>query len=323
MSTKESKSDRVTRLFERKVLLDELDLEDLKFVSLHIQQAYIHTNLKGAKKAKGDTKPNAFFQFRSALTDKVKELDLPYAPTWLSQFAGYLYTNKNWKEDTDKLEDEEELTRLHGRFAAKNPIPEKKAKAAKAAAADDSEDEAPKAKKAAKKVPVDSEDDEPAVRPGSAKRTDEEEEPAPKPKPKSKSKTAPKKEVKADSEDEEEEEKEAPKPKPAAKTAPKKEVKADSEDEEEEEKEAPKPKPAAKTAAKVARSETASQGRAATVRMTPEGGGEVQTINGKEYYTAQEDGKLKVWTIKNGHGDEFVGFYNFKTKEIDTEEDEE
>lgn len=281
MSTKESKADRVTRLFEEKVVLDELDLEDLKFVSLHIQQAYIHTNLKGAKKAKGDSKPNAFFQFRSALTEKVKELDLPSAPTWLSQFAGYLYTNKNWKEDTDKLEDEDELIRLHERFAAKNPIPEKKAKAKKAAA-DDSEDEAPKAKKAAKKVPVDSED--------------EEEEPAPKPK----AKAAPKPKAKADSEDEEEE---APKPKPKAKKE------APSSGATAEEEEVPKPKPKAKPAPKV--------------RMTPEGGGEVQTINGKEYYTAQDEGKLKVWTAKDGHGDEYVGVYNFKTKEIDTEEEDE
>jgi len=311
MSTKESKSDRVTRLFERKVLLDELDLDDLKFVSLHIQQAYIHTNLKGAKKAKGESKPNAFFQFRSALTDKVKELDLPSAPTWLSQFAGYLYTNKNWKEDTDKLEDEDELTRLHERFAAKNPIPEKKAKAAKAAkaTADSEDEEAPKTKSKAKKVPVDSED--------------EEEEPAPKPKPLARStsepkpaaKATPKKEVKA-----EEEEEEAPKPlarstsepKPAAKATPKKEVKAEEEDEE-----APKP---------LARSTSEPKPKAKVtpkVRMTPIGGGEVQTINGKEYYTAQEDGKLKVWTVKDGNGDDFVGSYNFKTKEIDTEEDDD
>ena len=278
MSTKESKSDRVTRLFERKVVLDELDLEDLKFVSLHIQQAYIHTNLKGAKKAKGDSKPNAFFQFRSALTDKVKELDLPSAPTWLSKFAGYLYTNKNWKEDTDKLEDEDELTRLHERFAAKNPIPEKKAKAAKAAVADDSEDEAPKAKKAAKKVPVDSEDEE---------------------EPKPKAKTAPKKEVKVEESEAEEE------PKPKAKTAPKKEVKVEESEAEEE----PKPKAKAKVAPKV--------------RMTPIGGGEVQTINGVEYFTAQDKGKLKVWTPKDGEGDEYVGVYNFLTKEIDTEEEED
>jgi len=279
MSTKESKSDRVTRLFERKVLLDELDLDDLKFVSLHIQQAYIHTNLKGAKKAKGESKPNAFFQFRSALTDKVKELDLPSAPTWLSQFAGYLYTNKNWKEDTDKLEDEDELTRLHERFAAKNPIPEKKAKAAKAAkaTADSEDEEAPKTKSKAKKVPVDSED--------------EEEEPAPKPKPLARSTSE---------------------PKPAAKATPKKEVKAEEEDEE-----APKP---------LARSTSEPKPKAKVtpkVRMTPIGGGEVQTINGKEYYTAQEDGKLKVWTVKDGNGDDFVGSYNFKTKEIDTEEDDD
>jgi len=279
MSTKESKSDRVTRLFERKVLLDELDLDDLKFVSLHIQQAYIHTNLKGAKKAKGESKPNAFFQFRSALTDKVKELDLPSAPTWLSQFAGYLYTNKNWKEDTDKLEDEDELTRLHERFAAKNPIPEKKAKAAKAAkaTADSEDEEAPKTKSKAKKVPVDSED--------------EEEEPAPKPKSLARSTSE---------------------PKPAAKATPKKEVKAEEEDEE-----APKP---------LARSTSEPKPKAKVtpkVRMTPIGGGEVQTINGKEYYTAQEDGKLKVWTVKDGNGDDFVGSYNFKTKEIDTEEDDD
>ena len=285
MSTKESKSDRVTRLFEHKVKLDDLDLDDLKFVSLHIQQAYIHTNLKGAKKAKGDSKPNAFFEFRAALASKVKELDLPHSATWLSQFAGYLYTNKNWKEDTDKLEDEDELTRLHERFAAKNPIPEKKAKAApkKAAAADDSEDEAPKAKKAAKKVPVDSEDDEPVVRPGSAKRTDEEEVVEVKAKP-------------------------TPKPKAAAKATPKKVVKEESEDEVEVVEVKPTPKPKAKAPA---------------VRMTPEEGGEVQIIKGKEYYTAQVDGKLNVWTVKDGAGGDHVGIYNFKTKEIETDEDME
>ena len=310
MSTKESKSDRVTRLFERKVLLDELDLDDLKFVSLHIQQAYIHTNLKGAKKAKGDSKPNAFFEFRAALASKVKELDLPSSATWLSQFAGYLYTNKNWKEDTDKLEDEDELTRLHKRFAEKNPIPEKKAKAApkKAAAADDSEDEeAPKAKSKAKKVPVDSED----------------EEEAPKPTPKPAAKAAPKKVVKEESEDEvvEVKAKPTPKPKPAPKAAPKK---AEVVVEEESEAEVVEVKPAPKAKAPaVARSETASQGRAATVRMTPEQGGEVQTIKGKEYYTAQVDGKLNVWTVKDGAGGDHVGIYNFKTKEIDTDEDME
>ena len=321
MSTKESKSDRVTRLFEHKVKLDDLDLDDLKFVSLHIQQAYIHTNLKGAKKAKGDSKPNAFFEFRAALASKVKELDLPHSATWLSQFAGYLYTNKNWKEDTDKLEDEDELTRLHERFAAKNPIPEKKAKAApkKAAAADDSEDEAPKAKKAAKKVPVDSEDDEPVVRPGSAKRTDEEEvvEVA-------RSETASQGRgatVKA-----------KPTPKPAAKAAPKKVVKEESEDEVVETKPTPKPKPAPKKAEVVIVEESddevvevkpAPKAKAPAVRMTPEEGGEVQTIKGKEYYTAQVDGKLNVWTVKDGAGGDHVGIYNFKTKEIDTDEDME
>lgn len=292
MSTKESKSERVTRLFERKVLLDELDLDDLKFVSLHIQQAYIHTNLKGAKKTKGDSKPNAFFEFRAALASKVKELDLPHSATWLSQFAGYLYTNKNWKEDTDKLEDEDELTRLHERFAAKNPIPEKKAKAApkKAAAADDSEDEAPKAKSKAKKVPVDSEDEEEVV------------------------------EVKP-----------TPKPKPAAKAAPKKVVKAESEDEVET-KPTPKPKPAPKKAEVVIVEESedevvevkpAPKAKAPAVRMTPEEGGEVQIIKGKEYYTAQVDGKLNVWTVKDGAGGDHVGIYNFKTKEIETDEDME
>jgi hypothetical protein len=309
MSTKESKSDRVTRLFEHKVKLDDLDLDDLKFVSLHIQQAYIHTNLKGAKKAKGDSKPNAFFEFRAALASKVKELDLPHSATWLSQFAGYLYTNKNWKEDTDKLEDEDELTRLHERFAAKNPIPEKKAKAApkKAAAADDSEDEAPKAKSKAKKVPVDSEDDEPVVRPGSAKRTDEEEVVEVKAKP-------------------------TPKPKPAAKAAPKKVVKEESEDEVEVVEVKPTPKPKAKKAEVVVVEESddevvevkpAPKAKAPAVRMTPEEGGEVQIIKGKEYYTAQVDGKLNVWTVKDGAGGDHVGIYNFKTKEIDTDEDME
>jgi hypothetical protein len=306
MSTKESKSDRVTRLFEHKVKLDDLDLDDLKFVSLHIQQAYIHTNLKGTKKAKGDSKPNVFFEFRAALADKVKELDLPSSATWLSQFAGYLYTNKNWKEDTDKLEDEDELTRLHERFAAKNPIPEKKAKAApkKAAVADDSEDdEAPKAKKAAKKVPVDSEDEEEVV----------EVKAKPTPKPKPAAKAAPKKVAV-----EEEEEEEAPKPKPKAKPAPTareaSNKKAAVEVEEEEEVVEVKPAP-------LARSTSEPKAKAPAVRMTPEQGGEVQIIKGKEYYTAQVDGKLNVWTVKDGAGGDHVGIYNFKTKEIDTDEE--
>lgn len=309
MSTKESKADRVERLFERKVKLDDLELDDLKFISLHIQQAYIHTNLKGAKKAKGDTKPNAFFDFRSALTTKLKELDLPTAPTWLSKFAGYLYTNKNWKEDADKLEDEEELTRLHTRFAAKEPIPEvkeKKAKAKKVSTYDDSEEEDEAPKKATKaKVVVDSEDEEEAPL---ARSTSE-------PKPKPAAKAAPKKATKAkveveveDSEDEVVEVKPAPKPTPKAKAAPKKEVVEVEEEDEEvvEVKPTPKPTPKAKA-----------------VRMTPEEGGEVQIIKGKEYYTAQVDGKLNVWTVKDGAGGDHVGIYNFKTKEIDTDEDME
>jgi hypothetical protein len=293
MSTKESKADRITRLFERKVILDELDMEDLIFITVHIQQGYVAKSVsRSGKKAKSSGEGTSWTKFKKVLNAQLDALSLPWELMWASSFASYLYTNKNWKEDTDKLEDEEEVTRLYHRFTEKNPLPEKKEKK--------------EGKVVVKKVVSDSEDDEPAVRPGSAKQTDE----VPK-------KVTPKKVAKkvvSDSEDDS----------TARETSSKKETKKKVVEESDKEDDEPQVRPgSAKRTDEEVPKKVTKKVKPAPIRMTPEGGSEIQTIKGVEYRTFQEDGKLKVWTIVEGEDGEEVGVYNFKTKEIDTEEESE
>ncbi len=121
-----------------------------------------------------------------------------------------------------------------------------------------------------------------------------------KPKPKPKSTKAKAKAALSESESEEEEK---PKPKPAKKEKAK--AKVESEDEEEEK---PKPKPAKKEA---------------KVVLPDAGKTKVQAIKGKDYFTANVEGTLWVYELKeDGTGGEAVGQYDFETKKIAKEEED-
>ncbi len=121
----------------------------------------------------------------------------------------------------------------------------------------------------------------------------------PKPKPKSTGAKAPKAKAKAKAAlTESESEEEKPKPKPA-----KAKAKVESEDEEEEK---PKPKPAKKEA---------------KVVLPDAGKTKVQAIKGKDYFTANVEGTLWVYELKeDGTGGEAVGQYDFETKDFAKEE---
>ena len=125
----------------------------------------------------------------------------------------------------------------------------------------------------------------------------------------------PKKVVAPDSEDEAE----AKPTTGGAKVKSKAKVVVDSEAEEEEE--APKPKPAPKVVPKV----PTKAKKEAELKTPPKEGGLVQTIKGKELYTALVEEQIHVWLAKDGEADvdNYLGIYNPKSKEIEAAEEEE
>ena len=192
MSTnKETIAEKRERLFNQPVTVSELSDADKVFMIEELQGQFNKIALgKGSKSKSADGEKkvaNDYIKtFQPAVHAKIEALKLASGGSWAASFAGYLWSSKGYKEDPSKLEDDDEFIRLHKRYAEKEPIPAPKAKAKKTAVkkvvAPDSEDESePKTTGGAKaKAVVDSEDDEPEVRPGSAKRSDESE---PKPKP--------------------------------------------------------------------------------------------------------------------------------------------
>ena len=141
------------------------------------------------------------------------------------------------------------------------------------------------------------------------------EEEAPKPKPKAKAKAVKPKKEEAKAVDLSDSEEEAPKPKAKAVKPKKEEAKAvdlsDSEEEAPKPKEEEKPKPKAKKAKE--------EGPV----LPTNGKGLPQMIGDTHYYTANVEGELAVYKLKeDGTGGEGLGIYNFTTKKIETEEEE-
>ena len=287
-STKESKKEYEERLYNtkpKKMTWDEL--QDL--------QAFIAKNNKSSgKPRKSSTRaPSVWNIFMGDVGKRLAKLEIKGNAL---KFSSFLKTHGHYPSDTLEEVSDKELKKLFKTFLA--------------------EDEAKASAQALnKKAAADSDSDSSS---DSESSDSEEEKPKPKPaKAKAKAKAA-----LSESESEEEKPKpvkkeEKPKTKPSAQAPNKKEkVKAvDLSDEEEEEKpkpsaQAPTPKPKAKKEAKVA---------------LPEAGKtKVQAIKGKDYFTANMEGTLWVYELKeDGTGGEAVGVYDFETKDIAKEEEED
>lgn len=202
------------------------------------------------------------------------------------KFSSYLKEQGVYPSESLEELSDKELKKHFKVFTVQQEAKEKEEAAAKAAAESDSDSDS-----------SDSDSDS----------SDSEDE-KPKPKAKSSGAKAPKAKAKAalsESESEEEE-----KPKPKAKSAPKaKKEKAKAVDLSDEEEEKPKPKPK-------------KEAKKEKVVLPEAGKTKVQAIKGKDYFTANVDGTLWVYELKeDGTGGEAVGQYDFETKDFANEEE--
>lgn len=196
------------------------------------------------------------------------------------KFSSYLKEQGHYPSDSLEELSDKEFKKLFKAFTIHQEAKEKEAAAAKAAVESDSDSDSDSS---ASDSSSDSEDEKPT------------------PKPKSTGAKAPKAKAKAKAALSEDEEEEEEKPKAKAKPAKAKakaKVESESEDEEEEK---PKAKPA----------------KEAKVVLPDAGKTKVQAIKGKDYFTANVEGTLWVYELKeDGTGGEAVGQYDFETKKI-------
>jgi hypothetical protein len=287
-TTKENKKELEVRLYNtkpKKMTYDELQT----LVGLIAK----NNKTSGKPKKTSTRAPSAWNIFMADVGKLLKEKEIKGNAL---KFSSYLkekgvYPSESLEELSDK-----EVKKHFKAFTAQQEAKEKEEAAAKAAAesdsdsdssasdSSDSEEEKPKPSAQAPK---------PKPKPTKAKAKaalseSESEEEKPKPKP------APKKE-KAEEEE---------KPKPKAK---KEKVKAVDLSDDDEEEEKPKPKP-----------------KKEKVALPDAGKTKVQAIKGKDYFTANVDGTLWVYELKeDGTGGEAVGVYDFETKDFAKEEEEE
>ncbi len=286
-TTKESKKDYEERLYNTKPKkMTWIELQDLmRFIA--------ENNKSGKPRGSSERAPTDWTTFMSTVSGRLTSLGVK---TGAMKFASYLkalghYPSEELKELSDK--DLKKLLKAHLQAEAEKPPQEKTKTKAKAKA----------------KVSLDSDSDSDS--------DSSSEEEAPKPKPKTtggaKAAKAPKAKVLDLSDDDEEE---APKAKPK-KESPKPKAEAKEASDSEEEKPKPKPKEEApKPKAKKAKEEGPT--------LPTNGKGLVQMIGDTHYYTANVEGELAVYELKeDGTGGEGLGIYNFTTKKIEAEEEDE
>jgi hypothetical protein len=287
-TTKESKKDYEERLFNTKPKkMTWIELQDLmRFIA--------ENNKSGKPRGSSERAPTDWTTFMSTVSGRLTSLGVK---TGAMKFASYLkalghYPSEELKELSDK--DLKKLLKAHLQAEEEKPPQEKTKTKAKAKA----------------KASLDSDSDSDS--------DSSSEEEAPKPKPKAKTTGGAKAKAKVVDLSDSEEEEEKPKPKPKAKAKAKAvEAKAVdlSDSEEEEEKPKPKEEEKPKTKAKKAKEEGPT--------LPTNGKGLVQMIGDTKYYTANVEGELAVYTLKeDGTGGEGLGIYNFTTKKIETEEEE-
>ncbi len=149
--SKETVVEKYERLFESPIVLKDLSDLELCFIAQKILEKRVTGALKKGvassevkeSKVKSDSsKRTAWTSFRALVSAKLTELHLAQASTWLVSFSGYLWTDKNFKADPEKLNDDEKMKHLYHRFVVEknNPVPVKGDK--KKVVAPDSENEA-------------------------------------------------------------------------------------------------------------------------------------------------------------------------------------
>jgi DNA mismatch repair ATPase MutL len=307
-TTKENKKELEARLYNtkpKKMTYDELQT----LVGLIAK----NNKTSGKPKKTSTRAPSVWNIFMADVGKLLKEKEIKGNAL---KFSSYLKEQGRYPSDSLEELSDKEFKKLFKAFTIYQEAKDKEAAAAKAAAESDSDSSSDSSDSDSS----DSEDEKPKPKPKSTgakapkakakakaalSESESEEEEKPKPKP---SAQAPNKKEKAkakvESEDEEEE-----KPKPKAK---KEKVKAvDLSDEEEEE----KPKPSAQAPNKPAKE--------AKVVLPDAGKTKVQAIKGKDYFTANVEGTLWVYELKeDGTGGEAVGQYDFETKKIAKEEED-
>jgi hypothetical protein len=317
-TTKESKKDYEERLFNTKPKkMTWIELQDLmRFIA--------ENNKSGKPRGSSERAPTDWTTFMSTVSGRLTSLGVK---TGAMKFASYLkalghYPSEELKELSDK--DLKKLLKAHLKAEEEKPPQEKtktKAKAKAKASLDSdsdsdsdssSEEEAPKpkakttggAKAKAKTKVVDL--------------SDSEEDEAPKAKPK---KETPKPKAKVvDLSDSEEE---APKAK-SKKESPKPKAEPKEEEPKEEEKPKTKVRNATHSSPEEPSVPKAKKAKEEGPTLPTNGKGLVQMIGDTKYYTANVEGELAVYTLKeDGTGGEGLGIYNFTTKKIETEEEEE
>jgi hypothetical protein len=322
-TTKENKKELEARLYNtkpKKMTYDELQT----LVGLIAK----NNKTSGKPKKTSTRAPSVWNIFMADVGKLLKEKEIKGNAL---KFSSYLKEQGVYPSDSLEELSDKEFKKLFKAFTIYQEAKDKEAAAAKAAAESDSDsssdssdsDAPPKGRLARSSTASDSSDSE-----------DEK----PKPKPKSTGAKAPKAKAKAKAalSESESEEEEKPKPKPSAQAPNKKEkakAKVESEDEEEEkpkpkakkekvkavdlsdEEEEEKPKPSAQAPNKPAKE--------AKVVLPDAGKTKVQAIKGKDYFTANVEGTLWVYELKeDGTGGEAVGQYDFETKKIAKEEED-
>jgi len=309
-TTKENKKELEARLYNtkpKKMTYDELQT----LVGLIAK----NNKTSGKPKKTSTRAPSAWNIFMADVGKLLKEKEIKGNAL---KFSSYLKEQGVYPSDSLEELSDKEVKKLFKAFTVHQEAKEKEAAAAKAAAESDSDSSSDSSASASDSS--DSEEEKPKPKPkptptkAKAKKeakaalseAEAEEEEKPKPKP---AKAKAKAKAKVESEDEEEEK---PKPSAQAPKAKKEKVKAvDLSDEEEEE----KPKPSAQAPVK--------KEKEAKVVLPEAGKTKVQAIKGKDYFTANVEGTLWVYELKeDGTGGEAVGQYDFETKKIAKEEED-
>jgi hypothetical protein len=203
-NTKETAAEKLERLMNQPITINELSNDDFDFLYEKMAKGLIArakgSGKKASKKSSSDEpkEQTPWGSFAAAVRAKLTEMEVYYTLGWSQGFSSYLWTDKSYSADPEKLNDEAKFKHLFERYCStKVPLPIKEEKAPKKS----------------KKVVVPDSEDESEAKPttGGAK-------------VKSKSKAK----VVVDSEAEEEE---VVKPKPTPKAAPKPPTKAKKEEE--------------------------------------------------------------------------------------------